>query len=161
MQADASWRDDFEAARHPVTGCPLCHQPGGWIVTQLPGWRVIRVDDAAFPAFYRLVRREHACEMSDLEPAEQQRCLAWLMTIEGVLRRELAPTKINLALLGNVVPHLHWHVIARFEWDSHFPQPVWGAAQRGVEAAALGRLRERLPAVDRAMAMALALGGWP
>ena len=50
--------------------------------------------------------------------------------LEQVLITALQPTKINLAALGNVVPHLHWHVIARFEADSHFPQPVWGAPQR-------------------------------
>jgi diadenosine tetraphosphate (Ap4A) HIT family hydrolase len=40
---------------------------------------------------------------------------------------------MNLASLGNVTPHLHWHVIPRFADDSHFPQPVWGAAQRPAE----------------------------
>ncbi len=50
--------------------------------------------------------------------------------VEQTLREQLQPTKINLAALGNMVPHLHWHVIARFDWDSHFPAPVWAAAQR-------------------------------
>jgi diadenosine tetraphosphate (Ap4A) HIT family hydrolase len=155
MQADTSMADGFAPAEHPVAGCELCHRPGGRLVARLPGWRVIRVDDEAFPAFYRLVRREHASEMSDLEPAEQRRCLAWVVAIEAVLRRELAPAKINLASLGNVVPHLHWHVIARFGWDSHFPQPVWGQRQRSVEDSVLELVRERLPAVDRALAAAL------
>jgi diadenosine tetraphosphate (Ap4A) HIT family hydrolase len=41
----------------------------------------------------------------------------------------MAPDKINLASLGNVVPHLHWHVIPRFADDPHFPNPVWGVRQ--------------------------------
>ena len=49
---------------------------------------------------------------------------------ERTLRRLLAPTKMNLASLGNVVPHVHWHVIPRFEDDPHFPQPIWGPRQR-------------------------------
>ena len=48
--------------------------------------------------------------------------------VEQALRQHLQRTKINLAALGNLVPHLHWHVIARFDWDSHFPAPVWVVA---------------------------------
>jgi diadenosine tetraphosphate (Ap4A) HIT family hydrolase len=50
--------------------------------------------------------------------------------VERFLRDTLAPEKINLASLGNIVPHLHWHVIPRFTDDPHFPQPVWGGAVR-------------------------------
>ena len=60
----------------------------------------------------------------------------------------VAPTKINLASLGNLVPHLHWHIVARFDWDSHFPQPVWGAAQR----VATQVLSTSLAQLDRAVA---------
>ena len=59
-----------------------------------------------------------------------------------------APTKVNIAALGNMVPHLHWHVIARFDWDSHFPAPVWAAAQRLSPAAQEGAVRDRLPALE-------------
>jgi diadenosine tetraphosphate (Ap4A) HIT family hydrolase len=73
-----------------------------------------------------------------------------------VLRDTLAPTKVNLATLGNVVPHLHWHVIARFDWDSHFPAPVWAAPQRDdVPGGAAARLAQPLTAVDAAIARAL------
>ena len=71
--------------------------------------------------------------------------------------QEVLQTKINLAALGNMVPHLHWHVIERFDWDSHFPQAVWGARQREVEGegGALARLALDLPALDAAVAAAL------
>jgi len=75
--------------------------------------------------------------------------------VERVLLDRLHPTKINLAALGNMVPHLHWHVIARFTWDSHFPQPIWGAVQRGVDPAPTGRLACRLDELDAAVAAAL------
>ena len=45
-------------------------------------------------------------------------------------------------------PHLHWHVIARFEWDSHFPSPVWAAAQRPSPVAQEDAVRSRLPALE-------------
>jgi diadenosine tetraphosphate (Ap4A) HIT family hydrolase len=50
--------------------------------------------------------------------------------VEQALRQYLQPTKVNIAALGNMVPHLHWHVIARFGWDSHFPAPVWASPIR-------------------------------
>ena len=68
--------------------------------------------------------------------------------VEQALREHLVPTKINLAALGNMVPHLHWHVIARFAWDSHFPAPVWASAQRERDSAQEAVLRERLPVLD-------------
>jgi diadenosine tetraphosphate (Ap4A) HIT family hydrolase len=72
-----------------------------------------------------------------------------------VLRDALAPTKINLAALGNMVPHLHWHVIARFDWDSHFPQPIWGTRQRDVQPPAAERLARPLTGLDERVAAAL------
>ena len=94
------------------------------------GWEaeVRVVVDAAYPSA-RLVRalsafmpQSRGCRVRLREEV--------LSGVEEVLREHLAPTKINLAALGNMVPHLHWHVIARFDWDSHFPSPVWAAAQR-------------------------------
>lgn len=49
---------------------------------------------------------------------------------ESVLRDLMQPDKINLACLGNVVPHVHWHVIPRWKNDSHFPDPIWANSQR-------------------------------
>jgi diadenosine tetraphosphate (Ap4A) HIT family hydrolase len=62
---------------------------------------------------------------------------------------------VNLASLGNVVPHLHWHVIARFADDKHFPQPIWGQAQREVLAERWSDMRAKLPALDQAIEAAL------
>ncbi len=135
--------------------CPLCRDDGGLLIAQTPLWRVIRADEAAFPAFYRLIWRAHVAEFSDLDAAARLACMEAVNRIETVLRQDLAPTKINLASLGNVVPHLHWHVIARFDWDSHYPNPVWGSAQRPADEARLAALRQRLPALDAAIAAAV------
>ena len=56
---------------------------------------------------------------------------------ESALRALLAPHKMNLASLGNQVPHVHWHVVPRFTDDSHFPRPVWDRPQREATARAL------------------------
>ena len=112
------------------SSCPLCDATGGVLIATSLLWRVIRAEDAAFPAFYRVVWNEHVAEFSALSSAQRGECMDVVCTVEQVLITALQPTKINLAALGNVVPHLHWHVIARFSADSHFPQPIWGAPQR-------------------------------
>jgi len=136
--------------------CPLCRDAGGLIVTQTPRWRVVRVtDDAGFPAFYRLIWQRHVAEFSDLSVAERSDCMEAVAAVEQALRQTLNPAKINLASLGNMVPHLHWHLIARFDWDSHFPNPIWGAPRRSLEAPAEGRLAIALPVLDQRVAQAL------
>ncbi len=138
-----------------VPGCPLCAQDGGQLVWRGEKLRVIRADEAGFPAFYRVVWNAHVAEFSDLNAADRAHCMDVVVQVEKILREHLQPTKINLATLGNMVAHLHWHVIARFDWDSHFPAPVWAAAQRerveGQEVA----LRARLPAMEAQLREAL------
>ena len=136
--------------------CVLCLEAGGIPVAQSALWRVVRVADENFPAFYRLIWQRHVAEFSALTEPEARACMAAVTTIERVLLAALSPTKINLATLGNVVPHLHWHVIARFAWDSHFPNPVWGAPLRELAEPALTRLGLGLAELDLRVAAALA-----
>ncbi|MDZ7865815.1 HIT family protein [Acidovorax sp.] len=138
-----------------ANACPLCATDGGALVWRGTRVRVIRADEAGFPAFYRVVWNAHAAEFSDLSAAERVHCMEAVTAVEQALREHLAPTKVNLAALGNMVPHLHWHVIARFAWDSHFPAPVWAAAQRPSPADEEAALRARLPAAEAAMVAAL------
>ena len=135
--------------------CVLCETPGGRLVFEAPKFRVIHADEAGFPGFYRVVWREHAAEFSDLDAADRALCMEAVATVEQCLRRHLAPTKINLAALGNMVAHLHWHVIARFDWDTRFPAPVWAEAQRGRDGAREGDIALRLPAVEADIAAGL------
>lgn len=101
--------------------------------------RVILADEPRHPGFCRVVWTAHVREMSDLPPADAARLMATVLTVERVLREQLGPDKINLASLGNVVPHLHWHVIPRWCDDSHFPDPVWAAPRREPPARAFDR----------------------
>ena len=137
--------------------CPLCADTGGALVFQGEKFRVIRAIEAGFPAFYRVVWTAHVTEFSDLDPSDRALCMAAVCTVEQALREQLQPTKINLAALGNVVAHLHWHVIARFDWDSHFPAPVWSAPQRPVDLAAVAAIAARLEDVDRTIGRALSM----
>jgi diadenosine tetraphosphate (Ap4A) HIT family hydrolase len=143
----------------PLT-CELCSSAGsaGWVeVAADERLRILRVLDAPdFPAFYRVVWRAHVAEFTDLSPSDRLHCMEAVAGVEQVLREALAPTKINLASLGNVVPHLHWHVIARFADDSHFPQPVWGVRQREPEPPMAGRLAMPMRMLDQSVEAMLA-----
>lgn len=110
--------------------CELCHRPGGEILWQDSLCRVVAVVDADYPGFCRVILSRHVSEMSDLPAAEQAALMHVVFAVEASLRRLYQPDKINLASLGNVVPHLHWHVIPRWRDDRHFPQPIWGTPQR-------------------------------
>lgn len=140
-----------------MAGCELCEQEGGIPVFRNEALRVIRAQDADHPAFYRVIWNAHVAEWTDLPPPERSRIMQAVAKVEGVLRESLKPTKVNLASLGNVVPHLHWHVIARFDWDARWPAPVWAPKQREV-ADAEARLSLPLTQLDSLVAQALAAG---
>ncbi|NMM75616.1 HIT family protein [Acidovorax sp. SRB_24] len=140
----------------PAPSCPLCAQDGGQLVWRGAKLRVIRADEAGFPAFYRVVWHAHVAEFSDLNATDRAHCMDAVALVEQALREHLQPAKINLAALGNMVPHLHWHVIARFGWDSHFPAPVWAAAQRERAAEREEQVRSQLARAEAHMGLGLA-----
>lgn len=128
--------------------CPLCADEGGHVIARNAKFRVIRAEEAGFPAFYRLIWSTHVREFTDLPDADQWLCMQALACLEKCLRQHLQPDKINLASLGNQVPHLHWHVIARFVWDSHFPAPVWAGLQRPLWLEGVEQLLRLRPALE-------------
>jgi diadenosine tetraphosphate (Ap4A) HIT family hydrolase len=110
--------------------CEFCSTPGGAVLWQNDLCRVVRVDEPDYPGFCRVILRRHAREMTDLSPAERDALMAVVYAVEEVLRETLRPDKMNLASLGNMTPHLHWHVVPRFRDDRHFPGSIWAAPQR-------------------------------
>lgn len=134
--------------------CELCSQPGSAILWRSGSCRVVRVDDAHYPGFCRVIWHAHVREMSDLDPADRRRLMEVVFAVEGVVRRLFAPDKINLASFGNMVPHLHWHVIPRWRDDRHFPEPVWGSVHRSAD-----RPRPEVSDETLAQALAAALAG--
>ena len=116
-----------------VNECELCRETGGDLLWEDDYCRVVRVlgaDREAFPGFCRVIWRQHVAEMSDLSASEARHAMDVVLATERAIRSVVQPDKINLASLGNVVPHLHWHVIPRWKDDSHFPAPIWAATRR-------------------------------
>ena len=110
--------------------CELCTLTGGELLWQNALCRIVSVGDLDYPGFCRVILNRHAAEMSDLPSAEQQELMRIVFTVEAVVRDVVKPDKINLASLGNMVPHVHWHVIPRWREDRCFPNPIWAPAQR-------------------------------
>ena len=126
--------------------CALCEGPGGTLLWQDAFCRVILAEEPDYPGFLRVILNAHVKEMTDLLAADQAKLMRVVFAAEAALRQLMAPDKVNLATLGNVVPHLHWHVIPRFSDDPHFPNPVWGTKLRATPHAAPADLAARLRA---------------
>ncbi len=135
--------------------CELCQVDGGALLWRDARLRIVVVADPDIPAFLRVIWGRHVREMSDLSRPDAAHLFEAVLAAERVLRALLQPDKINVASLGNAVPHLHWHVIPRFYGDAYFPQPVWGVRQREPDPTVLARQRSALPQLRAALAAAL------
>ena len=114
--------------------CPLCQSRDENVLWNDATLRVILAGDPDYPGFCRVILNRHVKEMTDLPAAERLHLMQVVFAVEAALHELLHPDKVNLASLGNQVPHLHWHVIPRFTDDKHFPDPVWATARRAGSA---------------------------
>ena len=124
--------------------CDLCAQDEDEPLWQDAQCRVIWVNDPDYPGFCRVIWKAHVKEMTDLPREARHHMMDVVFAVEQAVRETLSPDKINLASLGNVVPHLHWHVIPRFLTDTHFPNPIWGSPVRDAVRHDQGGLKQRL-----------------
>ena len=92
----------------------------------LPLSRVLVMDDARFPWLVLVPRRPHLIELFDLDPGERPLLMEELAVAGSQLKALTKCHKTNIANLGNAVPQLHIHVIARQVGDAAWPEPVWG-----------------------------------
>ena len=141
--------------------CLLCAQTGGVLLWNGSLLRVIDACDPVYPGTTRVVLNRHVAEMTDLGEADQQRVMRAVLCVERVMRDMLGPDKVNLAALGNMVAHLHWHVIPRWTDDPHFPQAIWAALPEATREALAAQHARRasvnagLPRFHRALTDAL------
>jgi diadenosine tetraphosphate (Ap4A) HIT family hydrolase len=92
--------------------------------------RVLLMDDARYAWLILVPRRAGMRDWIDLLPAEQHRLLDEVALCSQALRAIARPDKLNVAALGNMVPQLHVHVVARHAGDAAWPKPVWGIGER-------------------------------
>lgn len=111
-------------------GCVFCEGAGGEILWEDDFCRAVWAYEADYPGLCRVIWDRHVTEMNDLDADSKSQIMRVVFALERALIEVLHPDKINLASLGNQVPHLHWHVIPRFKDDPHWPFAIWGRQVR-------------------------------
>ena len=115
--------------------------------------RVILVNDPDLPGFCRVIWNRHVAEMTDLSYGEREHLMTLVFAVEEAIRHVMHPDKVNIASLGNMVPHLHWHVIPRYKDDAFYPSTAWSQrVHETTEAVLRDRKRKatQLPAAIKA-----------
>jgi diadenosine tetraphosphate (Ap4A) HIT family hydrolase len=95
-------------------------------IGDLPLSRVLIINDANYPWLLLVPRRAGAVEITDLDEVAQAQLMTEIARVARALQDVTKPDKLNIAALGNVVPQLHVHIIARRRSDAAWPRPVWG-----------------------------------
>lgn len=96
------------------------------LVTRLPLCQLRRMNERQFPWLLLVPERAGIEELHQLEPAELQQLWAEVTAVSERLQQHCGADKMNVAALGNIVPQLHVHVVARFGNDPAWPAPIWG-----------------------------------
>ena len=140
-----------------MENCILCKDEvdpkEGQLIWRGDECRVILVNDPDLPGFCRVIWNRHVAEMTDLRSGEREHLMALVFVVEKAVRQVMRPDKVNLATLGNMVPHLHWHVIPRYQNDAFFPGSAWSLRAQQTPLAAIEarkRLAQDLPLAIRA-----------
>jgi diadenosine tetraphosphate (Ap4A) HIT family hydrolase len=124
-----------------MTKCTLCKEDlkpeEGELIWQGDECRVILVNDPDLPGFCRVIWNHHVAEMSNLTYGEREHLMTLVFAVEEAICHVMHPDKVNLAALGNKVPHIHWHVIPRYKNDVFFPGSAWSARIQEVPKSSL------------------------
>ncbi len=117
--------------------CPFCHKlaalhelPPGDVVWQFPHSVALLGPWQFYRGYCILVARRHATELSRLDEAERRAYLDEMCLLARAIEEAFRPHKLNYELLGNQVPHLHWHLFPRSAADPDALKPVWLALDR-------------------------------
>jgi diadenosine tetraphosphate (Ap4A) HIT family hydrolase len=120
----------------PPADCPLCRKVAhvgelqDELVWQFPHSVALLGPWQFYTGYCLLVSRRHATELSRLDDAERSAFLAEMCLLARAVEDSFRPSKLNYELLGNQVPHLHWHLFPRYQHDPEALKPVWLALDR-------------------------------
>lgn len=119
--------------------CQLCLRQNYQqnIIHETENFLVLYILEQNFYPLLRIICKNHYKELSDLPDFLRQELFDLINKCENIFLQTTAispkPDKINIASLGNYVPHLHFHIIARWQNDLHFPDSIWSAVRRNKE----------------------------
>jgi diadenosine tetraphosphate (Ap4A) HIT family hydrolase len=135
-------------------GCVMCGKYGATgplLIAELETARAFLHEDQFFPGYVLLVLRRHATELYELEAGERRAHLEEVSRVAQALARAFQPVKMNYELLGNQVPHIHWHLVPRLATDPDLRSPIWRVDHRPAPLAPAAA-RERIERIQRALA---------
>ncbi|MBU3568337.1 HIT family protein [Polynucleobacter alcilacus] len=142
-----------------MSNCILCKEElkpeEGELIWRGDDCRVILVNDPDLPGFCRVIWNRHVTEMTDLTYGEREHVMALVFVVEDAVRQVMHPDKINIAALGNMVPHIHWHVIPRFKDDAFFPGSAWSLRAQETPKALLANRKTLAQALPEAIRWAI------
>ena len=110
--------------------CALCSSQKYPIIWANDLLRVLLINDQNYRGYCRVDLINHVKEMADLDEETRNEFMGVIFQTEKIIKEYLQPDKINLASLGNITPHLHWHIIPRYFSDNHFPDSIWSEKKR-------------------------------
>lgn len=122
-----------------MTKCPMCTK---WLdepemrIAELEQCYVMLNRDQFFPGYCFVLTKEHVTELFHLDQQMRSAVMDEVNTVAGALFKAFQPTKINYELLGNMVPHMHWHIVPRFTSDQLWPRPIWSEPHEPVTLSA-------------------------
>ena len=135
--------------------CVMCSKYGGsggdLHVVDLDLSRVFLHEDQFFPGYVLLVLRRHVTELYDLPAPERATLMEEVSRVAQALARVFRPVKMNYELLGNLVPHIHWHLVPRLATDPGLRAPIWTVEHQAASLAP-ATARERIETIRRALA---------
>jgi len=119
---------DYQAHFSQET-CPLCCDPsrGCELIGDLSITRAYLQKSANFRGYCILVLKHHAVELDDLAAEERSALIEDIARVANAVRRVCNPVKLNYEILGNVVPHIHVHIIPRYQTDPAWDRAAWFA----------------------------------
>ena len=111
-----------------MSECQMCRRwndDSDLRIIELPHSYVILNRDQYFPGYTLLFTKHHATELFHLDREVRSALMEEVSLVAQALFTVFTPDKINYELLGNMVPHIHWHIVPRFSSELLWPRPVW------------------------------------
>jgi len=143
-----------------MANCILCKEDlkpeEGELIWRGDECRVILVNDPDLPGFCRVIWNKHVAEMTDLTYGEREHLMALVFAVEEAVRHVMQPHKTNIASLGNMVPHIHWHIIPRFKDDAFFPGSAWSSRTQETAKTSIVARKELALGLPKAIRSAIA-----
>jgi len=116
-----------------MTDCPMCHRwekEDDLQIAELSSCYVLLNRDQFFPGYTLVFAKQHQTELFHLDLPRRGIMMEEVNRVAKALNQVFQPTKMNYELLGNMVPHIHWHLVPRFAKDPVWPRPIWSEEHR-------------------------------